>query len=422
MIVLAPSEYIAQGSVPDSDTIGFTNCHIEHFNSLDPTGLPPYKLKNAYYHLSKRGSDRGAKIKVKPKLIQTTAILLKINEKRRGRQPVCPYVADIKTATLEHFREILCPHFDGFAGNDYVEIYAFSGGSVPVKIARDDDLRAVLALCKEKNWGTLTISLDSPFKNFSDYSWNGVRQQYGYDVDGPEFLPQFDIQPRSVNDEEKINLEEIIKECIRKNKAYIFGPSASEFTRNSIVDAFMVGAMQSYQANMFLAQQQPMIGRRGRRKVDFAVMDRTHQTQVLGVTEVKKDNHVRGMAQNMVELDVAIQQKKRKRIEMDDDDDERPTTRLKSFGIVTDAFKWTFVECTLEADDTLTYKSKEVLRDLRLQEEKTLREDADTLFGYVLSLYYRMKDEIVNRSSYFSPVPGSSSNANKRFASGERQT
>jgi len=112
-----------------------------------------------------------------------------------------------------------------------------------------------------------------------------------------------------------------------------------------------------YKADLFLAQPQQMSGRLGLRPVDFAVMDRIYQTQVLGVAEVKKDDHVQGLTQNMVQLDVAVQQKNRKRVEnTDDDSGERSATRLKSYGSVTDAFERTFVECTLEDDDALTYK------------------------------------------------------------------
>ncbi|KAF9405014.1 hypothetical protein BGZ94_003810, partial [Podila epigama] len=353
-------------------------------------------------------------------LTKSTSISLGIIERRGGKKVVCTYMTDYKQATVDQLRELLHEHFEQFDGDDYVEIYVYHpGSSKPFRLADDMMLRSCLEAARKEGWKNLTISLDSPAKSFSTYTWREVKDQYEVG-DGPEFLPSFEIEPRSMSGEEKIILEEIIKECTRKNDAYIFGPSSSEFTRNSIVDTFMVGAMQSYKSDMFLAQQQQMSGRRGHGPVDFAVLDRIHQTQVLGVTEVKKDDHVQGMAQNMVQLDVAVQQKKRKRAELDDDDEERPSTRLKSFGIVTDAFKWTFVECTLEDDDTLTYKAKEVMENFRLKHgERMLREDAEILFGFVLSLYDRMKDEIVNRSSYNSPaVSRSSSAANKRHATG----
>ncbi|KAF9552474.1 hypothetical protein BGW38_009464, partial [Lunasporangiospora selenospora] len=81
---------------------------------------------------------------------------------------------------------------------------------------------------------------------------------------------------------------------------------------------------------------------------------------------------------------------------MDAKDKGRSTRRPKSYGIVTDLFKWMFVECTLEEDDTLTYKVKEVMENFRLKHgERALREDIETLFGHVLSLYDRMKGEAV---------------------------
>ncbi|KAF9939383.1 hypothetical protein BGZ67_009608 [Mortierella alpina] len=181
-------------------------------------------------------------------------------------------------------------------------------------------LRSCLEQAEEKGWKNITISLDSPARSFSTYTWKEMMDQYGVGG-GPEFLPSFDIKPRPMGDNEKLLLDEIVKECSRKNEAYIFDLSSSEFTRNTIVDAFMVGAMQSYKADMFLAQQQQMTGRLGHEPVDFAVLDRIHQIQTLGVTEVKKDDHVQGLAQNMGQLDAAGQQKKRKRAEADDDDE-----------------------------------------------------------------------------------------------------
>ncbi|KAF9155884.1 hypothetical protein BGX21_005445 [Mortierella sp. AD011] len=350
--------------------------------------------------------------------LKSTNISLGIIEKRGGKKIICTYATDIKLATIQQLRTLLHHYFEQFDGDDFVEIFAYQpGSSKPAWLSDDVALRSCLQQAKENDWKNLTISLDSPAKSFSTYTWNEMMEQYGVGG-GPEFLPLFDIEPRSMNDGENIMLEEIVKECSRRNEAYIFGPSSSEFTRNTIVDGFMVEAMQFYKADMFLAQQQQMSGRRGHGPVDFAMMDRIHQTQVLGVTEVKKDDHVQGLAQNMVQLDVAVQQKRRKRVDETDDDKEGPPARrLKSYGIVTDAFKWTFVECTLEDDDTLTYKAKEVLRDLRLQQENTLREDAKTLFEYVLSLYDRMKDETVNRSTYGSPAYGSPT-SNKRIATG----
>ncbi|KAG0296251.1 hypothetical protein BGZ98_001034 [Dissophora globulifera] len=351
--------------------------------------------------------------------LRSTAISLGIIEKRGGKKVVCIYATDIKQATLQQLRTLLHGYFEWFDGDDHVQIFAYNpGSSKSTWLADDMVLHSCLEQAKEKDWKNLTISLDSPAKSFSTYTWSEMMGTYRVGG-GPEFLPLFDIQPRTMTTDEKISLEEVVKECSRRNEAYIFGPSSSEPTRNTIVDAFMVGAMQSYKTDMFLTQQQPMSGRRGHGPVDFAVMDRIHQTQVLGVTEVKKDDHVQGLAQNMVRLDVAVQQKKWKRVaRVDEDSAEPPATRLKSYDIVTNAFKWRFVECTLEEDDMLTFKAKEVMENFRIKHKlKVLKEDSETLFGYVLVLYDLMKDQIVNRSAYGSPTVRSPSNKRVAFGS-----
>ncbi|KAF9186678.1 hypothetical protein BGZ51_001811 [Haplosporangium sp. Z 767] len=245
---------------------------------------------------------------------------------------------------------------------------------------------------KDKGYKSFTISLDTPAKDFSSYTWEDVQRQYG--VREPELIPGFDIQPRLLLDNEKTVLKHIVQDCIFKNKAYLLGPGASEAAKSSVVDSFMVGAIQSYVSDMFLAQQRQMSGMRGRGAVDFAVIDRIHLSQVLGVTKVKKEKFAQGLAQNMVELDVAVQQKKRKRMdEVDEDSGERPPVRFKSYGIVTDSFKWIFVECALDEEDVLTYRTKDIpgMLDLK-QGEEDVKKDCEKVFSYVLALYELMKD------------------------------
>ncbi|KAF9343282.1 hypothetical protein BGX26_005986 [Mortierella sp. AD094] len=355
--------------------------------------------------------------------LRNTSVALGIVHKRDGRKVVCQYFTDTKTATLEDLRQLLQKHFEQFDGDDYIQIYVYAGSPSPVLLTSDHQLRSILERAQQKSWRNLTISLDSPAKNFSSWTWKEIVNEYGV-RESPELLPVFDIQPKPLlTEDEKVVLEHIVRDCTFKNEAYLFGSSASEATRSTIVDAFMVGAMHFYKSDMYMAQQQQMSGMRGHGPVDFAVIDRIHQSQILGVTEVKKDDHVQGLAQNMVQLDVAVQQKKRKRVEeADEDSRERAPVRFKSYGIVTDSFKWTFVECTLDEDDTVTYRTKEVQDNLKLKHgEKSLREGCEIIFANVLALYELMRDEIVNRSS--NSNSGSRSPSTKRVATGgDRQS
>jgi hypothetical protein len=326
-------------------------------------------------------------------------------------------VTDIKLATIDELRTLLRKNFEQYEGDNYMQVYWHQiGCPKPVLLSDDNVLRSCLQLAKDKFYKNFTISLDSPAKEFSTYVWKNIRSS-PYGVQEMELIPNFDIQPKVFADDERSVLDHVIKACTFKNKAYLLGLGVSEATKSSIVETFMVGAMQLFSSDMFLAQQHPMSGMRGHGVVDFAVIDRIHQTQVLGVTEVKKEDFSKGLAQNMVQLDVAVQQKKRKRTEDEDDGSgERPPTRFKSYGIVTDSFNWTLVECTLDEEDALSFRTKNILPDLDLRsDEKTLREGCERIFGYVLALYDLMKYEIVNRNAYGSSA-SSSLNPNKRIS------
>ncbi|KAG0349246.1 hypothetical protein BGZ54_004415, partial [Gamsiella multidivaricata] len=351
--------------------------------------------------------------------LRSTSISMAIMDKRSGgNRKICQYVADTVTSTLEELRQLLRPHFEQFEGDDYVQIYLYQPGCAkPVLVSHDDVLRSCLKIAKDNGHKNFTISLDSPAKKFSSYTWKDAQIQYG--VREFELMPAFDIQPKSLLEDEKTILKHVVEDCIFKNKAYLLGPGASEATKSSVVDTFMVGAMQSYGSEMFLAQQRPMSGMRGHGAVDFAVVDRVHQSQVLGVTEVKKEDYAQGLAQNMAELDVAVQQKKRKRIdEVDEDSGERIPTRFKSYGIVTDSFKWTLVECTLDEGDVLSFRVKDIpgVLDLKQTKKEDVEKDCEKVFSYVLALYQLMKAEIVNRSAYGSP--SSDTPPSKRMATG----
>ncbi|KAF9577366.1 hypothetical protein BGW38_007464 [Lunasporangiospora selenospora] len=233
----------------------------------------------------------------------------------------------------------------------------------PKKLDPTDDISDVFKETLPKKSIHIIVQLSSPqsecpAKTFSSYIWKEVVDQYGIqEMTGS--LPEFNIQPKSLSEDEITVLSGVVKNYTEHNRAYMFDLNANEATRSTIVNLFMVSAILFNDSNMVLAQQQRMKGLRGHGSVDFAVLDRFRQTQALGVTEVKKDNLAQGLAQNLVQLDVAVQQKKHKRVEeFGEENGERPPIRAKSYGIVTDSFKWTLVECTLDEKDALAFRYK----------------------------------------------------------------
>ncbi|KAF9896417.1 hypothetical protein BX616_007501, partial [Lobosporangium transversale] len=266
--------------------------------------------------------------------------------------------ADTYTRSLRESLRDYCLEFEEF---EEVQIFVYDEETKTFPLLRDDiQFRSILEKLQQKKWKRLIISLATPAISFSSWDWKKVQDTYKLQsfID----LPKFDLKPKEdLTEAEETILGHIVDDCIRKGRAYAFNAQSNEATRSTIVDAFMVGAVSLYAPDMILSQQQSLKGTRGYGTLDFAVVDCINSGQFLGITEVKKDDHVQGLAQNMVQLDVALHNRKRKRTEEDGD----CPRALRAYGIVTNSFQWAFVESTLE-NGTLKYRRLELTKSLEV--------------------------------------------------------
>jgi hypothetical protein len=114
------------------------------------------------------------------------------------------------------------------------------------------------------------------------------------------------------------------------------------FARTSVVDL--------YEGKFELRPEKNITGPNGHGPVDFAI-DLLQTAKTVGVTEVKDEDVFKGIAQNAVQLESALSNRKRKANEM-----EEGAFMGKVFGIVTDAEKWYFLECSLDDQERLRFK------------------------------------------------------------------
>lgn len=316
------------------------------------------------------------------------------------RKVVCNWSAAIDTATVADLMKTLVEFYPQYDHDDYVELHFYITRNSPSETIRDDeDLRRVLKVAKAQSMKQLTISLATPTKGFSAWTFKDVISEYNLsestDV-GIEVLPPFtDITAAPLNsDLEKTVLEHLLKEVgLRVEVLRLLG--ANEATRSMVVASFLLAATKLFEEDLYLASQRDLSGRRGNGAVDFSVHPRKTHSYTLGVTEVKKENFPQGVAQNIVQLEAALTTKKRKRgtYEIDGEEDS-----LKSYGIVTDASQWLLLECTLHGDETVTYRMKSLERTVNY--EGKWQEDVRFVFERLVWLWSRMRDEIPARERY----------------------
>ena len=287
----------------------------------------------------------------------------------------------------------------------------YNGQPKPEPIRDNEDLRKILKVAKTTSKARLTISLETPSKNFSAWTFKDVCDEYnlsGLSDPGVEVLPPFtDIQCSPLNSAVQDRLISEVES--RVDVLPLFG--ANEATKSMVVASFLVAATTLFKEDLYLTSQRNLSGRRGNGPVDFSVYSRKTHAYTLGVTEVKKDDFRQGVAQNIVQLESALTEKKRKRETYDIDGEEEPPRKQRAYGIVTDSAEWAFLECTLHEDETVSYRMSKLKEKLNYEDE--WKEEAKKVLGKIAWLWSRMVDEIPARDSYSRKL--SSSPSNKRI-------
>ncbi|KAG0015961.1 hypothetical protein BGZ80_009518 [Entomortierella chlamydospora] len=307
------------------------------------------------------------------------------------------WATDVTTATLADLEAKLCEeYFD--SENPYKstpETFVYAGHSVPVFVKDDDTLHSVLKVCGANFKNRLTISLENHSKGFSDWKFGQVCQMYGLsfspNLDLMGLLPEFDeIEAAPLNTESRKAFQSLVTEVEAKTQALqLIG--SNEATRSLAVASFLVWTTGLFQANMLLACEKTLVGRRGKGSVDYSVHARKNPDFTLSVTEVKKEDFKQRVGQNIVQLDSALSAKKRKRSAYDVGDDE--AQNLKSYGIVTDAKEWWFLECTMDVDEQVSLRISKLCDELNFS--SNWQDNAKAIFQKLIWLFSRIQEQIL---------------------------
>ncbi|KAF9090644.1 hypothetical protein BGX29_011353 [Mortierella sp. GBA35] len=288
------------------------------------------------------------------------------------------WIGVVETATLGKLKGRIFEYYPQYAHDDYLEVFFYNGQPKPACIRSDEDLRDIINFAKATSKARLTISLETPSKNFSAWTFRDVCDEYDLSKSsdpGVEELPPFtDIQSTPLDsDLQKETLDLLIRE-IESKKGVLPLFSANEATKSMVVGSFLVAATTLFKDDLYLVSQRNLSGRRGNGPVDFSVHSRKTYAYTLGVTEVKRDDFKQGVAQNIVQLESALTEKKRKREAYDVDGEEESPRKQRAYGIVTDSETWLFLECTLHEDETVTYRMSKLKE--KLNYEDRWQEDA----------------------------------------------
>ncbi|KAG0183694.1 hypothetical protein DFQ28_001223 [Apophysomyces sp. BC1034] len=313
------------------------------------------------------------------------------------------YSVDINTITVEQFKKRIFLKYPQFADDDYLEVYAYCNTALPPEALTDNEvLRNVLKVARKEHNGKLTISLECPSKNFSAWTLQEVCLEYGItDAIHPSignFMPFDGIQSDSLQTPlHQTNLQELIQE-VRTRRLGLNMNDPTEATQSIFVASFLLKATTIFHEELYLAAEKYLSGRRGNGPVDYSVHSRQTNDYTLGITEVKKEDFNQGVAQNVVQLESVLTERKRKRTKYDDEEEDQ-SCPVKSYGIVTDSREWVFLECTMGDDEEVSYRVSR-LPELINYNAHDWEDQCTAFFRKLVWLTTQMKNEIPPRINY----------------------
>ncbi|KAF8967581.1 hypothetical protein BGZ46_000131 [Entomortierella lignicola] len=334
---------------------------------------------------------------------------------RPNRSEYFPWTTDAETTSIDELTKSVYAEYPEREDGDVIlaivhprGVPLYEGGGTE-RLKDDQHLRNIIKQYCKANMRTLVVSLEIPTKKFTEFTLEEVNNLYGIsNLESPRIpdLPAFEgISTEALDsDLHKESLKRLVGELDSRIKA-IPPNMANEATCSAYVCSFLTQAVLIFKGTLTLAPERALRGRHGHGKVDYSIESSVgDMTHILGVTEVKQENFKKGVAQNLVQLEASLTIRKRKLEEDDDEVYEDKSVPLKSYGIVTDAVCWYFLECSIDpsADAPASDLNRAKFRISKLDEiinyrKDRWREDAEAVLGQIVWLMRKMVSEIPKR-------------------------
>jgi hypothetical protein len=230
----------------------------------------------------------------------------------------------------------------------------------------DHDFSKMLRQFVLKNNFKLFVTIETPSKAFSDWSFPKVCQLYGLgESDDPSLsvFPPFTCEYKDLEDESsRVILRNLITELEARLKSIPI--SGNEASKSQYVCSCPRRRVNLYEGKFELRPVKNITGPNGHGPVDFAI-------------DLLRTSKTVGIFKGIVQLGSALSNRKRKASEME----EESVFTGKIFGIITDAKEWYFMECSLDDQDRLRFKlSKPVTV---VYDSKNMEDNVERVLGHI---------------------------------------
>ncbi|KAG0010901.1 hypothetical protein BGZ81_002491, partial [Podila clonocystis] len=251
--------------------------------------------------------------------------------------------------TLEWFTDTTTTTLDELRRQIYTKRRSLDDGLLPIVVENsdssdftclktDNELRDYIKWKADDGVRHIYVRLEGPARPFSEFK--AVDSDRIYGSDSPRPIGRVPLTTRE-HTEALNDLFVTLKGAIKA------APPTDETGYVLYINAFLVHAVGLF-PELRLSFNKPVSGRRGYGSLPCYVQSKTDPSRMLPVTITgcgQAIDMIDGIPQNKVQLDSISSNRKRK-FEGDTDETNNPAP-VESYGIVTDAEMWTFLQCTI---------------------------------------------------------------------------
>ena len=276
---------------------------------------------------------------------------------RRTSQSV-PWHVNLNSVKLTDLRAFILKAYPKFENTTLFFRFRIKDGTEQPDT--DKDLQKLLYRLVTNDETTIRITVTTPTKPYSDWTLPAVRGLFGL-AENASF-PAFSCGSIPPTAESLTQLKNELKLRIMNTPFIIGSPEAS---KSLYTYSYLISAVENFKKQFHVMPEEKIDGPHGTGPVDYMIKSVTSD-EIVGVTEVKKDDMEQGIAQCAIQLESVVDNyRKRKAEEIEEVNQGRPG---RAFGIVTDAEKFIFLKCLTSDEGIIGLEvSQHVSIDYRIE-------------------------------------------------------
>ncbi|CAG8517925.1 2133_t:CDS:2 [Paraglomus occultum] len=285
------------------------------------------------------------------------------------------WTVNVDHATLEGLKETIydIEQTPTLASNNSATL-EFGNGSIKHKPRNDQHFRDMLRGFISQNELKFIVYIKTPSKPFSDYDLQDVCELYeiGSEDEAASLtrFPSFACGSKDLEDESSQDM----LMSVLKFLCGVVPLDFNESSRSTYVLPFLVAGASLYKEkfNINVIPGLYIKGDYGHGPVDYAI--KLQNSRIVGVTKVKHKDFEKGVAQNAIQIESALSNCRKRKADVMEEED-------KTFGIITDAKEWRFIQCSYDGNGKPNFKlSRSILVDY---ESEDIELKVKTVLGHI---------------------------------------